>query len=55
MSYAVVAREELSRDKRRMIRLNIFMGPVTRQILDQAGYTSAPEILRRAHRRSRRP
>lgn len=48
MSYAIVAREELSRDKRRMIRLDIFMGPVTWQILDQAGYTSALEILRRA-------
>ena len=41
MSYAIVAREELSRDKRRMIRLDIFMGPVTWQILDQ-GATPAP-------------
>jgi hypothetical protein len=50
VSYAIVAREELSRDKLRLLRwLDIFMGPVTCQILDQTGYRSALEILRRAH------
>jgi hypothetical protein len=51
VSYAVVTREELSRDKRRMFRwLDLHMGPVTWQILDQEGYKSALEILRRAHK-----
>lgn len=49
-TYAVVPRQELSSDKRRTIRwIDIHMGPVTWQILDQAGYRSALEILRRAH------
>jgi hypothetical protein len=49
--YAVVPREELSADKRRVIRwIDIHMGPVTWQILDQEGYKSALDILRLAHK-----
>lgn len=49
-SYAVVAREELARDRRRTIRwIDIHCGPCTWQILDQEGYVSATELLRRAH------
>lgn len=49
-TYAVVAREELARDRRRMIRwIDIHCGPCTWQILDQDGYQSAVGLLRRAH------
>jgi hypothetical protein len=49
-AYAVVAREELSRDKRRVLRwIDVHMGPVTWQILDRTGYHSALVLLRRAH------
>lgn len=49
-TYAVVAREELARDRRRMIRwIDVHVGPCTFQILDQAGYQSAVGLLRRAH------
>ena len=50
-AYAVVPRQELSRDGSRQIRwLDIHMGPCTFQILDQAGCLSAVELLRTAHR-----
>jgi hypothetical protein len=40
----------MSRDNRRLLRwLDIHMGPVTWQILDQVGYKSAVGLLRRAH------
>ena len=49
-AYAVVPRQELSRDGSRQIRwLDIHMGPCTFQILDQAGCLSAVELLRTAH------
>lgn len=49
-SYAVVAREELARDKRRAIKwIDLYLGPVTWQLLDREGYMSALALLRRAH------
>ncbi len=49
--YAVVPRQELSRDRTRQIRwLDLHMGPVTFQILDQAGCLGAVTLLRTAHR-----
>ncbi|MEE6140456.1 hypothetical protein SKC41_29615 [Mycobacterium sp. 050128] len=49
-TYAVVARDELARDRRRTLRwIDIHCGPCTWQILDQEGYHSALELLRRAH------
>jgi hypothetical protein len=40
----------MSRENRRLLRwLDIHMGPVTWQILDQVGYKSAVGLLRRAH------
>ncbi|WP_232076819.1 hypothetical protein [Mycobacterium gallinarum] len=50
-AYAVVPRQELSRDRARQLRwLDLHMGPVTFQILDQAGGISAVELLTTAHR-----
>ncbi len=50
-AYAVVPRQELSRDRARQLRwLDLHMGPVTFQILDQAGGIGAVELLTTAHR-----
>ncbi|MDQ1322089.1 MAG: hypothetical protein QG655_3334 [Actinomycetota bacterium] len=50
-AYAVVPRQELSRDRTRQLRwLDLHMGPVTFQILDQAGCVGAVELLTSAHR-----
>lgn len=50
-AYAVVPRQELSRDRARQLRwLDLHMGPVTFQILDQAGCLGAVALLRTAHR-----
>lgn len=50
-AYAVVPRQELSRDRARQLRwLDLHMGPVTFQILDQAGCVAAVELLHTAHR-----
>ncbi|WP_292976265.1 hypothetical protein [Mycobacterium sp.] len=50
-AYAVVPRRELSRDRARQVRwLDLCMGPVTFQILDQAGCRGAVELLQTAHR-----
>ncbi|MGP4057762.1 hypothetical protein ACTWP6_23550 [Mycobacterium sp. 4D054] len=50
-AYAVVPRQELSRDRSRQLRwLDLHMGPVTFQILDQEGGVSAVELLTTAHR-----
>jgi hypothetical protein len=50
-AYAVVPRQELSRDRSRLIRwLDLHMGPVTFQVLDQAGCRGAVALLRAAHR-----
>jgi hypothetical protein len=49
-AYAVVPRQELSRDRKRQLKwLDLHMGPVTFQILDQAGCVGAVEILQAAH------
>jgi len=49
-AYAVVPRQELSRDKSRQQRwLDLHMGPVTFQVLDQAGCLGAVALLRSAH------
>ncbi|HEX7823656.1 MAG TPA: hypothetical protein VF477_02015 [Mycobacterium sp.] len=50
-AYAVVPRQELSRDHSRQVRwLDLHMGPVTFQILDQTGCLGAVALLRTAHR-----
>jgi hypothetical protein len=50
-AYAVVPRQELSRDRTRQIRwLDVHLGPVTFQILDQDGAVSAVDLLTKAHR-----
>lgn len=50
-AYAVVPRQELSRDRARQLRwLDLHMGPVTFQILDQAGCAGTVDLLRTAHR-----
>ena len=50
-AYAVVPRQELSRDRSRQLRwLDLHMGPVTFQMLDQAGCLGAVALLRTAHR-----
>jgi len=47
----VVPRQELSRDRSRQVKwLDLHMGPVTFQILDQAGCAGAVELLHTAHR-----
>ncbi len=49
-SYAVVPRQELAKNRAREIRwLDLHMGPVTFQILDQEGCLSATALLRTAH------
>jgi hypothetical protein len=49
-AYAVVPRQELSRDRSLQVRwLDLHMGPVTFQILDQAGCVGAVALLRTAH------
>jgi hypothetical protein len=49
-AYAVVPRQELSRDHSRQLRwLDLHMGPVTFQVLDQAGCLGAVALLRTAH------
>lgn len=49
-TYAVVPRQGLSRDRSRQIRwLDLHMGPVTFQVLDQAGCRGAVALLRTAH------
>lgn len=49
-SYAVLARDELARDRRRQLNwIDIHCGPCTWQILDRDGYHSAVDLLRRAH------
>lgn len=49
-AYAVVPRQEVSRDGSRQVRwLDLHMGPVTFQILDQAGCRGAVALLRTAH------
>lgn len=49
-AYAVVPRQELAKNKAREIRwLDLHMGPVTFQILDQTGCLSAIALLRTAH------
>ncbi|KAB7753620.1 Uncharacterised protein [Mycobacteroides abscessus subsp. abscessus] len=49
-AYAVVPRQELAKNKAREIRwLDLHMGPVTFQIIDQAGCLSATALLRTAH------
>lgn len=50
-AYAVVPRQELSRDGSRQLRwLDLHMGPVTFQILDQAGCGGAVQLLFTVHR-----
>lgn len=50
-AYAVVPRQELSRDRARELRwLDLHMGPVTFQVLDHAGCLGAVALLRSAHR-----
>lgn len=50
-AYAVVPRQEPSRDRTRELRwLDLHMGPVTFQVLDQAGALSAVALLTTAHR-----
>ncbi len=50
-AYAVVPRQELSRDRGRQLRwLDLHMGPITFQVLDQAGAVSTVELLTTAHR-----
>ncbi|KUH91780.1 hypothetical protein [Mycobacterium sp. IS-1556] len=50
-AYAVVPRQELSRDRSRQLRwLDLHMGPITFQVLDQAGAISTVDLLTTAHR-----
>ncbi|CAN3132304.1 hypothetical protein ACNUDN_31315 (plasmid) [Mycobacterium sp. smrl_JER01] len=50
-AYAVVPRQELSRDRSRQLRwLDLHMGPITFQVLDQAGAVSTVDLLTTAHR-----
>ena len=49
--YAVTRREALTPDKRRTIRwVEVYMRPVTFQIVDLAAYRSAVEVLQLAHK-----
>ena len=48
--YAATARSTVSPDKRRTLRwTDVYMGPVTFQILDRAAFRSAVEVLQLAH------
>ncbi len=50
-AYAVVPRQELSRNRARQLKwLDLHMGPVTFQILDQIGCAGTVDLLRTAHR-----
>ncbi|OKH62894.1 hypothetical protein EB74_15155 [Mycobacterium sp. SWH-M5] len=49
--YAVLSRSSVSPDKRRTAKwTDVYMGPITLQILDRAAFHSAVELLRQAHR-----
>jgi hypothetical protein len=49
--YAVNARTSVTPDKRRTARwTDVYMGPITFQILDRAAFHSAVEVLRLVHR-----
>ena len=49
--YAVLPRSSVSADQRRTAKwTDIYMGPITWQLLDRAAYHSATEVLREAHR-----
>jgi len=50
-SYAVMPREKVAIDKRtKLMWTDIYMGPLTFQVLDRAAFHSATELLREAHR-----
>jgi len=49
--YAITERDALTPDKRRTVRwVEVYMRPVTFQIVDRAAFRSAVEVLRRAHK-----
>jgi len=49
--YAVTERDALTPDKRRTVRwVEVYMRPVTFQIVDRAAFRSAVEVLRLAHK-----
>jgi hypothetical protein len=49
-SYAVMSREVLSHDRRRTLRwTDVYLGPLTIQVLDRIAYHSAIEVLQLAH------
>jgi hypothetical protein len=49
-SYAVMPREVVSPDRRRTLRwTDVYLGPLTIQILDRIAYHSAVEVLKLAH------
>ncbi|MEN4464153.1 hypothetical protein VXE65_19120 [Mycolicibacterium conceptionense] len=49
--YAVLPRSSVSADQRRTAKwTDIYMGPITWQLLDRAAFHSATEVLREAHR-----
>ena len=49
--YAITERDALTPDKRRAVRwVEVYMRPVTFQILDRAAFRSAVEVLRLAHK-----
>ncbi|ART74336.1 hypothetical protein BTO20_37575 (plasmid) [Mycobacterium dioxanotrophicus] len=49
--YAAVSRSSVTPDQRRTVKwTDIYMGPITIQVLDRAAYHSATAILREAHR-----
>ena len=49
-SYAIMPRSVVSHDRRRTLRwTDIFLGPLTIQVLDRAAYHSAIDVLRLAH------
>lgn len=50
-NFAVMSREATDPKRRRVAHwADLYMGPVTFQILDRAAFVSAVELLRRAHR-----
>src|SRR5689334_7960592 len=52
-AYALLPRQELARDRSRQLRwLDLHMGPVIFQVLDQAGCLGAVALLRTAYRAS---
>ena len=49
-SYAVMPRSTMAPDKSRTLRwTDVYMGPVTFQVLDRAAFHSAVEVLQLAH------